>query len=429
MAVYIPHGEGGWQDASVQGAEWLQGIIQQQQGADAEQQFVNKFQELISTSEETAAIFNFFLDFSEDLFSLIPEQPLTTGASQKEDKLKEVESFFALVLSMLMNFDEVDDLDKGTERLCTLFSGSTEQQPDLRLRLLMSLYNTFSNPSMPHRYRVFKHIADYAAKAGLFDQLLPYLDYIDSWIVDWENSESGMSLDEKRNLFWDLSKHMRVLGKRVDAFLYLKRYAELFQGADAELKEDKVQEATVLLLKDAVQLPSVIQFDDILSYDTVKTCAKGKHAQLVDLCRLFLNGDVQDLDKFQKDKKSGAVFKDYELDFDGAMAKIRLLTLATKVHGRTEITLQEVANALEEDVDKVEPWVVRALSEGVIDGRIDQLNHKVLVKSAFQREFGKTEWAFLDSKLTQWTDNLENVIKFIGDQKKLRERTIAAQGA
>lgn len=99
------------------------------------------------------------------------------------------------------------------------------------------------------------------------------------------------------------------------------------------------------------------------------------------------------------------------------------------MHGRTEITLQEVANALEEDVDKVEPWVVRALSEGVIDGRIDQLNHKVLVKSAFQREFGKTEWAFLDSKLTQWTDNLENVIKFIGDQKKLRERTIAAQGA
>lgn len=58
---------------------------------------------------------------------------------------------------------------------------------------------------------------------------------------------------------------------------------------------------------------------------------------------------------------------------------------------------------------------------GVIDGRIDQLNHKVLVKSAFQREFAKAEWAFLDSKLTQWIDNLENVIKFIGEQQKLKE--------
>jgi len=73
--------------------------------------------------------------------------------------------------------------------------------------------------------------------------------------------------------------------------------------------------------------------------------------------------------------------------------------------------------------------VVRALSEGVIDGRIDQLNHKLLVKSSFQREFGKKEWAFLDSKLSQWTENLENVIKFIGEQKKLREGSAPAVAA
>merc|ERR1712070_62003 len=107
----------------------------------------------------------------------------------------------------------------------------------------------------------------------------------------------------------------------------------------------------------------------------------------------------------------------------------RLLTLATKVHGKSEISLKEVAEALEESDDDVERWVVRALSEGVIDGRIDQLSHKVLVKSAFQREFGKAEWAFLDSKLTQWTENLENVIKFIGEQKKIKEASAAAVAA
>merc|ERR1711924_361617 len=120
-------------------------------------------------------------------------------------------------------------------------------------------------------------------------------------------------------------------------------------------------------------------------------------------------------------KKNQAVFKDYDLKFEDAMAKMRLLTLATKVHGKSEITLKEVASALEESEDNVERWVVRALSEGVIDGRIDQLNHKVLVKSAFQREFGKNEWAFLDAKLVQWTENLDHVIKFIGEQKKIRE--------
>lgn len=423
MATFIHYGEAE-QDATVQGAEWLQGIVQHQQGAEADAKFAERFQALRSSDNyDTSAVFDFFVDYSEDLFSTIPET-VTTGRS--EERLKEVESFFALVLSMLISFEDSDALDKSTERLCKLFASSTEQQPELRLRLLMMLYNTFNNPSMPHRYRVFKHILDYAAKAGLFDQMLPYLEYLDSWMVDWEDAEDSLKLEDKHTLFWDLSTYMRALGKRVDAFLYLKRYAQLFHGCkdEKQLTSAKVQDATVLLLKDAVQLPSVIQFDDILAYETVKACAKGKQAKLVELCTLFLNGDVKDLDNFHK--KNAAVFKDHELAFDDAKAKMRLLTLATIVHGKSEISLAEVARALEESEDNVERWVVRALSDGVIDGRIDQMGQKVLVKSAFQREFAKAEWAYLDSKLTQWTENLENVIKFIGDQKKIREGAAAA---
>merc|ERR1739847_51757 len=98
---------------------------------------------------------------------------------------------------------------------------------------------------------------------------------------------------------------------------------------DSELKDATVQDSTIQLLKDALQLPSVIQFDDILSFDTVKACAKGKHAKLIELCKLFLNGDVKDLDNFYK--KNENVFKEHDLNFQDAMAKMRLLTLATKV--------------------------------------------------------------------------------------------------
>merc|ERR1712129_673579 len=88
---------------------------------------------------------------------------------------------------------------------------------------------------------------------------------------------------------------------------------------------------------------------------------------------------------------------------------------------RNELTLAEAAAKLEEHEDKIERGVVRAISENIIDGRIDQLNHKVIVKSAFPRKFEKEEWAFLDSKLTSWIDNLEHVIKFIGEQKAAKE--------
>merc|ERR1711904_582202 len=116
---------------------------------------------------------------------------------------------------------------------------------------------------------------------------------------------------------------MRTLGKRVDAFLYLKRYAQLFQGAEnADLNVPKVEESTITLLKDALQLPSVIQFDDILAYDTVKVLDKGKHAKLIELCRLFLNGDVKDLDNFHK--KNEKVFQEYDINCQEAKSKIRL---------------------------------------------------------------------------------------------------------
>lgn len=420
MAVYINYGEQD-QDAVVQGAEWLMSVIQQQQGPEAEERFKTQFQQLHSDESREynyGAVFDLFIEYSGDLFAAIPE-----GAAQGrgEDRVKEVESFFALLLSLLLYLEDADHMMKLVDTLCKLFVSSTEQQPELRLRLLMMLYNTFPFVVTPFKFRVFMYIVDYAAKAGLFEQVLPYLEYLDSWMVDWEHS--GLEVKDKRELYLNLSEYMRELGqrdlgKRVDAFLYLKKYAQLFQGESdsaSDLSEKEVQEATLKLLKDAIQLPSVIQFDDLLHFKTVKALEKGKHQNLVKLCRVFLTGDVNDLSSFQK--KNAQMFKEHDLDFEAAMSKIRLLTLATLVQGKSEIALAEVAEALEESEDNVEHWVVKALSEGVIDGRIDQLNHKVLVKSAFQRQFGNEEWGFLDKKLTQWTDNLENVIKFIEDQK------------
>lgn len=413
MATYINYGEGE-DDATVQGAEWLDGIIRQRQGEDEAQKFLAKFKELLNAQElqripDVGPVFDLFVDHSEDLFAAIPEH-------RQEEKVKEVESFFALVLSTFTLLEDAEHLDNATTRLCDLFS-SDINHPELRLRLLMMLYNTFNCPTIEFRFRVFKYILDYSAKASLFDQVLPYLEYLDAWMVDWERH---IDKDDKRNLYRSISTYMRQLGKRIDAFQHLKKYHQLYQGEDkAALKKDDVVEATVQLLKDAIMLPTIIQFDDILNYDTVKALSKTKQGDLVKLCGVFLSGTVNELRDFHSKNKK--MFTEYDLKFEDNLAKIRLLTLATMAHGRSEIALSEVASALEENEENVERWVVRAISEGVIDGRIDQLNHKVLVKSSFQRKFEKEEWGFLDNKLSQWIDNLENVIKFIGEQKTLRE--------
>lgn len=414
MATYINYGEGE-EDAIVQGAEWLQGVIQTQKGPEAEKAFKEKFQALHAAQQNSrqydyGPVFDFLVESSSDLFTAIPE-------IRPDERLKEIESFFALILSMLLLLEDPEHLDRATTGLCKLFSASSEQQPELRLRLLMMLYNTFNNPTFEFRYRVFKYVMDYAAKSELFDQVLPYLDYLESWMVDWE---SYLKIEEKRTLYYDVSVYVRAIGKKLDAFAHLKTYHRLYQGESADnLNKKEVQDATIQLIKDAVSLPAVIQFDDMLTLDTVKALGKSKQDGLVKLCEVFLSGNVNDLKVFEQ--KNKGLFEEHGLNFQDAMSKIRLLTLATMAHGRSDLSLDEIGKGLEESPDKVEPWVVRSISEGVIDGRIDQMNKKVLVKSAFQRKFEKDEWAFLDSKLSSWIDNLEHVIKFIGEQKDLRE--------
>eukprot|EP00927_Polykrikos_kofoidii_P021303 TRINITY_DN2019_c0_g2_i4.p1 TRINITY_DN2019_c0_g2~~TRINITY_DN2019_c0_g2_i4.p1 ORF type:complete len:434 (-),score=98.47 TRINITY_DN2019_c0_g2_i4:120-1364(-) len=410
MATYINWGEGDG-DATVQGAEWLRNIVTQIQGNEAEESFSQRFAEYQNVEArlyDYGPVFDLFLEYAPTVFIYITEGRI-------EERCKETEHFFALVNSMLTMLEDEDHLTRSTIRLCEMFSGDVTYA-ELRLRLLMMLYNTFSLPTIEFRYRIFKHVLDFAAKVGLFDQVLPYLEYLDTWIAEWGKFITD---DEKKTLYRDISTYMLKLNKRTESFCYKKKYHAMFQGdANSDLSSAEVHDMTVALLKDAIQLSSVLQFDDILSLDTVKALKSAKakvDVELVDLCGLFLSGSVNDVKLFHdKNKKA---FEHHELSFDDAMTKIRLLTLATLAHGKSEMQLSEVAKALDETEENVEPWVVRAISEGLLDGRIDQLEHKVLVKSAFQRKFGKGEWAFLDTKLTQWIDNLESVIKFIGEQK------------
>ncbi|CAK9018286.1 unnamed protein product [Durusdinium trenchii] len=411
MATYINYGEGE-DDAIVQGAEWLQRLLLQQQGQEAERAFTERFKKDFKDAQETSKrydygpVFDLLVEHSKTLFSAIPE-------NKPEERLKEIESFFALILSMLLLLEDASHLDRATTQLCDLFSADTEQQPELRLRLLMMLYNTFNNPAVEFRYRVFKYTLDFAARADMFDQVLPYLDYLESWMADWD---AYLKMEDKRELYADISKYMRTYGKKQEAFQYLKMYHSLFQGeATDALTKPEVADQTIQLIKDAITLPVNIQFDDLLILDSVKALKSTKQGALVTLCEVFLSGTVDDLKEFQK--KHGKTFDEHGLNFQEAMSKIRLLTLATMARGQCELPLDEIAKQIQESPSGVEPWVVRAISEGVIDGRIDQLNRKVLVKSAFLRKFEKEEWNFLDSKLSQWIDNLEEVIKFLGEQK------------
>jgi len=320
---------------------------------------------------------------------------------------------------LLLMLDDEAHLEKSTMALCDLFGGGAAHK-ELRLRLLMWLYNTFNQPTFPLRYTIFQRILKYASEQGLFDQIVPYLEYLESWMSDWD-----LKPKQKEELFLEVSGYMREIGKKLEAFNYLKRHISMFQGrSEKELASPSIEKATIQLVKDAIMLPMVMQVDDVLALDAVKTLRKSKQKELVGLLDIFLSGGVDDLRKFH-DKNKKLFTEHPDLKFEDVTSKVRLLTLATLAQGKSEVPLADVATALQEQPDQVEKWVVKAISEDVIDGRIDQLNQRVLVKSNFQRKFGKEEWNFLDEKLSTWIDNLESLIKLVGVQKE-REKMLAA---
>lgn len=58
----------------------------------------------------------------------------------------------------------------------------------------------------------------------------------------------------------------------------------------------------------------------------------------------------------------------------------------------------------------VEPWVVRAISRGLVDARMDQTAATVTVTRTIQRDFGSTQWTGLQAKLRAWRDNVGSLL-------------------
>merc|ERR1719162_851960 len=121
------------------------------------------------------------------------------------------------------------------------------------------------------------------------------------------------------------------MGKRQDAFLYLKKHLLLFQGEAAD-KLGEAEKAAVQLVQDAIQLSSVMQFDDILRVDAVNALAKSaKHKDLIQLLKIFHTGSVDDLKAYHK--THAKQFEELSLSLEDCNTKIKLLTLATVALG------------------------------------------------------------------------------------------------
>lgn len=252
-------------------------------------------------------------------------------------------------------------------------------------------------------------------------------------MLDASSLKSSLALwgdidnDESRALYAAVSNAMdRVLAKlasgdaedkttlmKIQAAKERKQtYMLLFLGTCKESPPDSVatsyaREASIYAIRDPINLFSTQR--RILSLPAVSALQKSQPA-LHDLLKIFMEGKLQDYRDFTAMPDKMTVFKSFGLDEGECMKNMCLLSLVSLAGEHEEIPYSAIASTLNIQEDEVEQWVIRAVSSGLMEAKMDQLRKVVLVERCAVRQFGMTEWSALKVRLDKWKSNVKGVL-------------------
>ncbi|CAG8758549.1 666_t:CDS:2, partial [Racocetra fulgida] len=217
------------------------------------------------------------------------------------------------------------------------------------------------------------------------ETILPQLPRLDTWVKEW--SISTEQFDNKKT-------YNELHSKRSHDFL-LKYLATYTSSDDLSAAKSAASRAII----EAIQLPEILSFEDLLELDAIQTL---KNDEVFELLKVFLNGNLKEY-KSYVDTNPGVVEKlGKQIEYN--TRKIRLLTLASLAseHVAREITYQTIAKALEIEEDEVEMWT--------IDG-----------KTQYSKFFG--QWQQLSDKLDGWKQSLADILQVIANAKLIAQHS------
>ncbi|KAL7554624.1 hypothetical protein ACHAWF_018126 [Thalassiosira exigua] len=239
--------------------------------------------------------------------------------------------------------------------------------------------------------------------------------------------EEGVDKGELRALYASVSRGMdRVLAKlekeeedkttamkvkaakamkQTHMLLFLDTYTDQSQlDNDANVY---ARDAAVYAIRDPINLFSTQR--RILSIPAVSALQKSQPA-LYDLLKIFMEGRLQDYRDFTAMPDKTAVFSSFGLDEGECMRNMCLLSLVSLAGEHEEIPYSAIATTLGVDEGEVEGWVIKAVSSGLMEAKMDQLRKVVLVERCVVRQFGTKEWTALKQRLDAWKANVKSVL-------------------
>lgn len=123
-----------------------------------------------------------------------------------------------------------------------------------------------------------------------------------------------------------------------------------------------------------------------------------------------MEGKLQDYRDFTAMPDKVSVFQSCGLSEVESMKNMCLLSLVSLAGEHEEIPYSAIASTLNVKEEEVEQWVIRAVSSGLMEAKMDQLRKVVLVERCAVRQFGMKEWTSLKVRLDKWKGNVRGVL-------------------
>lgn len=270
------------------------------------------------------------------------------------------------------------------------------------------------------------HIAmlSFAVKSNQASLVAQFETNVPTWVTLW-----ALSVPEQRELFLLMAETLFATDQKSRALFFLTQYLNTYNGgvgytADvvtvAKRAIVSAVRGPVSLYKDRIALSKVMSSHSTTIHD--ETLLK-----LMELLHIFCVGSVEDYVQFHS--TNTALFAKFDVCHETSLKNMRLLGLcvlaarSTMSAGSSQVlAYSDIAKALDVSSDEeVEEWVVEAISHGLLEAAMDQLNGVITVSRCVRVSFNQDDWVSLQQKLSLWRNNLTNVLEVMKSHQENKQ--------
>jgi len=315
-------------------------------------------------------------------------------------KAQDVETVFIIAATVAERFEVETERKKAFDMIAEKAMESATSKVESRSRILMQLYNLASD--LETKFKLFCRIIEYVKKANMEHVVGTLVEHVEESMEEWKqmNNNNG----SERNVYLEIANLLSGMGgKEEKAMEFMLKYLATFENSESALGESSAA------AKDAIA--SFIRLKtsfscDLLDYKAIQAL-KSSNGKVFELLEIFLTKDVSDYLAFAK--SNGAVLKDLGLNEEETLTKMRLMSLGGIRNGGGEVSYKEICDKLKIDSKECEEWVVRGISSGLVDAKLDQVREVCIITRATQRVFGRDQWSELKNSLSNWSENLQSM--------------------